>query len=244
MKNLTFSLVIATCSSVAFAQSFDVIGLEGNVVSGTTVEMWADTGSIIAAEFNVKNKSNASKEVKLKKVEQVIVPGAQNYYCWDVCYGFPAPDLAGTLTVDANGVTEGLHLMADYNPLGNLGVSSIMYVFFDESTPSDTAYVIVNYHATAVGITERSIQEKNSISNAFPNPSSSFFSLNYKMENDAQTGKIRIHNMLGAVVKELELMDKQGTLIIPTSSLSSGLYFYSFLVGNDVVSTKRLTVAH
>ena len=243
MKTFLLSLSASLVSVLAIAQSLDVLDFDGHIVSGSTIEVWADTGSTMQAQFNVKNKSSKAVDVILKRIEKNVVKGSHNYYCWDVCTD-PSPDVSNSIEIAAGDTTEGLHLIADYNPKGKVGVSTIMYVFCVQKSPTDTAYIIVNYGASPNGIVDKSLIGENSISNVYPNPSNASAQLSYSLRSDALKGKILVYNMLGTVVKEIELEDKKAILTIPTSQLNSGLYFYSFMVDEKIISTKRLTVSH
>jgi hypothetical protein len=49
--------------------------------------------------------------------------------------------------------------------------------------------------------------------------------------------------MLGKMVKQLVLDEKQGVAKINVSDLNSGVYFYSFLVDEKAIVTKKLVVS-
>ena len=232
-------------SVVSFGQSLEVLDFSGNVISGSTVDIWGDTAkdNVMSAQFNVKNKSASNLSVKVNRVEKSVISGSENYYCWDVCTN-PSPDISNAQLIAA-GASKGLSpLIADYDPKNKLGVSTIMYVFFVSNNPSDSTYIIVKFSATPTGMADNLLVGDNTISNAFPNPSNATVSLSYIMKGGTQKGKILVYNMLGSVVKEIELTDQQAVLTIPTSQLNSGLYFYTFMADEKIVSTKKLIVAH
>lgn len=77
--------------------------------------------------------------------------------------------------------------------------------------------------------------------NAYPNPSHgiTLFSLN---QNATDKYKIRISNTIGRVVTSTELASASATTVVQLdmSSLPAGVYFYSLLVNDKTVETKRL----
>ncbi|WP_187261052.1 T9SS type A sorting domain-containing protein [Pontibacter beigongshangensis] len=75
--------------------------------------------------------------------------------------------------------------------------------------------------------------------NAYPNPSRGITRLSLtQVGNDNQHYKIKISNTIGKVVavKELSTLDVD----VDMSSLPAGVYFYSLLVNDKMVETKRL----
>ena len=49
--------------------------------------------------------------------------------------------------------------------------------------------------------------------------------------------------MLGKVIKEIALNDKQGTLKVDVSELKAGIYFYAFMLNDKAITTKKLIVS-
>ncbi|MBF9252277.1 T9SS type A sorting domain-containing protein [Pontibacter sp. 172403-2] len=84
------------------------------------------------------------------------------------------------------------------------------------------------------------IKELPSI-NAYPNPSRgiTLFSLNLTANDNY---KIRISNTIGRVVTSAEVLPASANTVVQLdmSSLPSGVYFYSLLVNDKTVETKRL----
>lgn len=77
--------------------------------------------------------------------------------------------------------------------------------------------------------------------NAYPNPSHgiTLFSLN---QTASDNYKIRISNTIGRVVTSTELASANANTVVQLdmSSLPAGVYFYSLLVNDKTVETKRL----
>lgn len=202
---------------------------------------WGDANTLMTSRAHLKNNSGSSKDVKALRSIISEVPGSINYFCWDVCYG-PSTNVAlNPLTVPAGAEVQNFY--GDYEPYGNLGTTTIKYCFFDQQNINDSICYIAVYTASPTGVETDFIVDANVISNAFPNPASHTTKLKYSVKSTAGAARLEIHNMLGAAIKTIELKEKYGTIEIPLEQLQAGIYFYSLKVDNNIVSTKKLTVA-
>lgn len=78
---------------------------------------------------------------------------------------------------------------------------------------------------------------------AYPNPASNQVSFDYTLSDQTINAYIRVHNLLGTVVKETRLDYFSGKLILDVCDLNEGFYFYSIVVNNEVIDTKRLVIS-
>lgn len=78
---------------------------------------------------------------------------------------------------------------------------------------------------------------------AYPNPASVSTSLEYNIPSGSY-GKIMLRNLLGKVVREINLDKTEGRVVISTNDLKDGLYFYSALLNNKVELTRKLVIKH
>jgi len=78
----------------------------------------------------------------------------------------------------------------------------------------------------------------------FPNPSRGPLTVQVAAGQRGQDYKLRLTNILGREVRAQALRPEQAAdgLAVDLSGLPAGLYFYSLLVNDKVVSTKRLTL--
>jgi hypothetical protein len=86
--------------------------------------------------------------------------------------------------------------------------------------------------------------EKISISSIYPNPASSYASIDYNLMNQNDQAKIILCNVLGNVVGEYPLVKDAKRLYISTQELSSGVYFYTLSVQGKSLITKKLIIKH
>ncbi|MFA1772785.1 T9SS type A sorting domain-containing protein [Rufibacter glacialis] len=77
--------------------------------------------------------------------------------------------------------------------------------------------------------------------NAYPNPSRGITKISLNALGD-ENYKIRISNAIGKVYKEIPVMQPSvtETIVVDLSPLPAGIYFYSLLVNEKMVETKRL----
>jgi hypothetical protein len=85
---------------------------------------------------------------------------------------------------------------------------------------------------------------KISISSIYPNPASSYASIDYNLSNQKDQAKITLCNVLGNVVGEYPLVKDAKRLYISTQELSSGVYFYTLSVEGKSLITKKLIIKH
>ncbi len=179
--------------------------------------------------------------VKVKKVERSLINGTLNYFCWGLCYAttvYVSPD---PVNIPA-GTTNNTDFSGHYSPLDSIGFSIIRYVFFDQNNPADTVCVNVQYDTRQLGIDNTLLKNKNSIS-AYPNPADNFTSFVYNLAQGT-SASVLIRNILGSVVKEINLNNPEGKITINTNDLNDGIYFYSLIENGLSKSTRKLIVKH
>lgn len=80
------------------------------------------------------------------------------------------------------------------------------------------------------------------VSHLYPNPAAEYALVDYQFSGNTQEVKIAIYNVLGLVVKEVELDKDDRSAKISLRELNSGLYMYQLLVDGKPVATKKLMV--
>ena len=239
MKKIILSLALLIGATQIDAQSFIVKDENGTDISGQTVSFNSSvTMSQVEYHAKLQNISSTSKTVKVKRIKITEAIFAINDFCWTSCYdpstnvspfGIAVP--AGA--TDTNFVTHYTH-GEEFD-----GTSTYKFVFFDQNNPNDSAFFTVNFNIT-VGINEAKANAV--LSAAYPNPSANFYSIKYDLNEYVQTAKLVMFDMLGKVVKDVAVNDKQGVLKVNVEDLNAGVYFYSFVVNNKAISTKKIVV--
>ena len=80
------------------------------------------------------------------------------------------------------------------------------------------------------------------VSHLYPNPAADYAMVDYQFSGNNQEVKIANYNVLGLVVKEVDLDRDDRTVKIYLRELNSGLYMYQLLVDGKPVATKKLMV--
>jgi hypothetical protein len=212
----------------------------GANISGTTVNVNSSiTMSQIEYHAKLHNMGSSAKLVKVKRYKLNVGIFAINDFCWTSCYD-PSTDVSPFgITVPA-GATD-TNFVTHYTHGEDVdGVSTYRFTFYDAANVNDSVSFIINFNIT-VGINEA--KANAIVSTAFPNPASTMFSLKYELNQYVQTAKIVVYDMLGKVVKIVDVNDRQGTAKVYLEELNSGVYFYSFMVNDKAVSTKKIVIS-
>ncbi len=243
MKKLVlFFLVFVSISAVSTAQTFELFHNDEPFPMGGTFEVqgYPDEFEIVS-HITIKNVSSQEVVVKCRKIEIEVLANTSNTFCWGLCYA-PSVFLSPlTITIAPGDTTQ--EFSGHYMPGGNEGITKMGYSFFDIDNPNDSIYFYVNYNGTySVGI-EDQIAETAYVSNPYPNPANSMVNFDYQLPAGTIEAKIKVHNLLGAKVKELNISGMEGKVTINVDDLNDGIYFYSVNIDNVVVETKRLVIS-
>lgn len=77
----------------------------------------------------------------------------------------------------------------------------------------------------------------------YPNPASQALRLNYFVpDNMGDEAVVRVTNVTGQVIKSIPLQQGSGVQIMDVSNFSVGLYFVELRIGDDLISTTKLSV--
>jgi hypothetical protein len=251
MKRI-FTLILAlTTLTTAFGQSIKI--LKGTTdVTNTVITLSINKDENLETFLSLKNTTANTINFQ---VNRSILNGpmvddscASLYYCTgSLCYPpkseinwtpDPNPDaLIGPneTLADVKGITA--HYWTCEDHCRDL---TVMYRVYNEAPGSkDTAKLTIKY-TCSTGIDEE-VAASAFISNAYPNPASTDFSVNYHMNSFAKS-EITITDVLGKKIKEVKLTEKEGNITISTSQLKEGIYFYSLIVNNHVTATRKIVI--
>ncbi len=240
-KSFLILICFVMSISFVFAQNLQIYHNDTLLVNNATLDITGGATELIKLHLHVKNTSVSTLNVKVKKIENSLVSGSVNYFCFaGTCYGPTTMESPDFVTIATNAIDSTFE--ADYNAQGNAGTTTITYVFFNTANISDSVSVIVNF-TTAVGINDVAKSEVY-FSDVYPNPASNNASFSYALPKQTATAKITICNILGATVTDLQLKNLNGKKTINTSELKDGIYFYSLVVNDKVFYTRKLIVKH
>lgn len=237
---LILGIILISGFSVS-AQNLTLSYTSGPVANGATITIVGDTGSTLFSHVWVINNSASSMSVKCKKKHISVIPGSENTICWGgACWADTSLYVIPDATVIPAGDTNKIDFVGDYRANGHPGISTIRYTFYNENQVNDSVCFIVAYNA-AVGINEL---PQLTVSDIYPNPSDNAAFLHYNITNDFTRAEIRIIDILGNKAQIIPLYDRAGKIKINTENLTSGIYFYSAVIDDKPVFTKKLIVRH
>ncbi|MFM1876723.1 MAG: hypothetical protein RL266_2460 [Bacteroidota bacterium] len=235
MKKLLLSFVFVSAGIGAVAQnSLSIVSLNRSVWG--SVEQ-----SIMQSEGTIENTNGSAPiAVRVERITVDTVPGSQNYFCWEQCYEPPTSVSPTALTIPVGQRIDQFY--ADYKPNGNPGVSTLIYCFYDDSNEADSVCATVRFTASPVGIQDVFMGNRSGVSESYPNPARTVANINYALAAGWQKAEIVIYSMLGSKVRSVKLTEDQGTYKLNVASLPSGMYFYTLVVDDKDISTKKMLV--
>jgi len=242
MKKIT--LLIAFTLSVVALQAQYSLSWDG-VAFGDTVVIQGDPADEEMI-FNaiLTNDSDDTDTIMIQRRRIVMVEGASHYFCWGLCY-LPNPDSIFSppaYIVIQSGASSGeLDFAAHYLPDNSVGTSMFEYTFFNKNDRDEKVVVVAEFVTSPSGVLDQMMANAH-ISDLYPNPATSFVSLNYDLPTQVESARIKIINILGSIVKDEEMNKNASNLRIDVSDLTNGVYFYSIIINNEVYKTKKLIV--
>lgn len=215
-------------------QSLKVVEAESKVL-GTI-------GSEIKSSIKIKNTSDKTIHIKIKRLDNNINSGQTSYFCvGEECYDETETILPGTIAIKAGMILD------DFSGILKTGLSetqsSVTYCFYDVAIPSDAVcheinYVIENRKLKGILFYNNDIR----ISEIYPNPIDNIAIFDYNLVHQNNKAKIIIHDVLGSMVGEYQLPAYENSLKIPTQEFTPGVYFYTLHINNSNLITKKMVI--
>lgn len=229
---LACALIIAGITGIS-AQSISLSNYN-TTVSG-------NYNNAITSYVTITNNSSSDYLMMVERTIQNLVPGHMEYFCTSAfCYP-PGTDFS--LTPDTIQAGTNSIFYGDVYGNGNIGTSTIHYKFFNQADNSDSVGVTLNFSFSTVGLND--IKNTTSLSVPSPNPADQFTVFTYNLADKAANDQVVIYNMLGSLVKSVDVPGNNGVLVVNTADMRSGVYFVSYKQSNGKLSnTTKLVVSH
>lgn len=242
MKRLILSLTTILMISGLFAQSILLTDKSGNSVGNNAIItiMEEPGGTDIFSYLDVSNIATDSLSILCKKTEISLISGSSNTFCWTQCYP-PFTYVSPTPIKLASGETDSISFLGEYYPSGNSGTSIIAYTFFSQTNNDDSIRVEIHYAFNTVGIADLFNKGNFEFADAYPNPASTQATFEFHLP-EFNDGYVTIMNLLGSEVKRMQLYSSQGKRVVSVNDLHEGVYFYSLVLDNEVISTHKLII--
>ncbi|MBL0097134.1 MAG: T9SS type A sorting domain-containing protein [Bacteroidetes bacterium] len=82
------------------------------------------------------------------------------------------------------------------------------------------------------------------LSKPVQNPADACTVFSFNLQSNDQNDKLIVFNMLGSIVKSMDVPGKSGTLVMNTSDLKAGVYMVSYISNGKAKDSCRLVVNH
>jgi Secretion system C-terminal sorting domain len=233
MKKSLLLFIAILVSATGYSQSL--------VVSSGSTLITGDANNLLQGFATVQNVSANTLDVSVEKTVNNLATGHHSSFCW----GIICVDTATLFSPVPEAIAPGASnttFYADLQPSGSAGTSVVTFRFYVDNNPSDHADITFTYDATLVGIAEL-LASGVVLTSPYPNPANSYAQIGCNL-GSSKNAKIIIYNMLGSVVREIKIADKQNLVTISTAELKSGMYLYSLISNDKVIASKKLLVNH
>lgn len=232
-------LILFTVSS----QNLTILSGSVPIANGDTYTIAGDTSGTVYSYLNCTNQGVDTIAVKVKKKIINKVFGSDNTFCWVNCY---TPDvMVSTAYIKIAPGATASDFIGEYQAHGNIGITTILYTFYDKDNEADSSSVSVKYDCSLSSIDKKLPEEKITLSNAYPNPADNFVSFSYDIPfNSVNNSKLIIRDLVGNTVYETNFFNQQGVVKIECNDFSNGVYFYSFLIHDQPLITRKLVIKH
>lgn len=240
MKQFLF-LVLISCSIVLQAQQVFILSDEyGTINAGDTITIYIENTYAVEKHIYITNTSSIDINVKVKKDELILLPGAFNTFCWGQCWAPHVTTSPISITIPA-GQTNTTDFYADYHPNGNNGITLNKFTFFDESDTSVNTFVYIRFISTSTNIHTNTV-EKISISAPYPNPADQWCRFTLTIPPVHKNASLKIIDLTGTVVLETPVETGTSTVRLHLDNLNQGIYFYSLFIDNKPYITRKLII--
>lgn len=243
MKKILLSLIsVLFIASFSMAQNPLSLSWEGNPIGETITVSGEPSEFEIVAYANLHNNTGHDMNIKVARKKIDIIDGTMSQICWaGLCYSPMVDTSVLSQVVVAGGSSSDEDFSGHYLPNGHMGTSIIEFTFYNVDNPTEFVSVNVYFVIEYAGIAEDAMHG-GSISEIYPNPATNYVNLDFDLTPSVKQAKVRVINLLGSVVKEVEIEKSTNQLKLDVSDLDNGVYFYSVIINGDTYKTKKLVV--
>lgn len=190
----------------------------------------------------LQNESDQTKEYILKFLRGNIASSQNVKICLgNTCYD-PKKDLAKVkVKLNPGEIYTDLYLEFD---LGITEAKGTFDLHFANTENLRDVFIIESiYNVENAGNDNSTVDHKDiTMGSIYPNPSSRFAQLDYQIKNPSAQARVVINSFIGNPVVDLRLDPHQKSIGINVSDLNPGIYFYTLIVDNQNIVTKKLVV--
>jgi len=232
------NLRILTC--VMFMSLPLLSGAQQVRVLSDVVDFSGKIGSSQRKTILLHNESSQTKTYLLKNIIGGIGSSQKMRLCFgDQCFD-PKKDLAKVSVKLAPGeIYTDFYLEFELGIAETVGTFELVFVNADAFRES----FLVEGRYEVTGTAKGDFLHKDiKVSEIYPNPSNRVAQLDYTLLNPKVKSKITVTSFIGNPIAEYDLDPTRNSLVINVSEFQPGVYFYTLVVDNKNVVTKKLQV--
>lgn len=134
----------------------------------------------------------------------------------------------------------------DYKTVNYLGIISLLTTGINElnqkvASLEQTVEELKNTKPSDKGTISADDETKFSLEQNVPNPFDNQTAINYTLPKNTQAS-LAIFDMTGKLIKEVNLVDPKGQIIIQANEIGKGMFLFSLVSGNQEIITKKMIV--
>lgn len=114
--------------------------------------------------------------------------------------------------------------------------------YYATGTNTFKVYSLPGVFYPSVGFNHIQIDNQLGLSNPYPNPAKYITNIDYKLPNGINNGEIVFYNLQGIEVKRFKVDKTFNTLLISTSDIAAGTYYYQLQTTGQNSDGKKLIV--
>jgi hypothetical protein len=232
MRHYLLLLSVLALAACVQAQSFEISGIQDNYTGLI--------GDIIKAPVRIRNTSDKTIYLLVRKISAQIGGTQRNYYCIDNnCLDQRIEEY--TLRLEPDQIMSSLHIALEAGLAQ--GQSSIRFHVINKANSSDIVEFELNFQVEEKAEKEHIYSSRHmTLYDLYPNPVSVDAFVAYKMYDEQIKAKIVIHNILGNPIEEYTLPFVDEHVKIKAETLTAGIYFYTLYIDGEGVITRKLIV--
>jgi hypothetical protein len=245
MKKLILLLSIGSISP-SFSQEIRIFNGTTDV-TGTTINKTIEANhDDYEMAFRVYNGTDHQKTIRYNRLSQTQM-GAGYYVLFGIDNLITVPSNDNLwpnfafypITMDAKSFLPGYGLTSYFITGPVCQDHFITYKLFDINMPNDTSTITIHYTCTT------SIHEFGTgiVADAYPNPATTQVTIDYVLTASPKNAKIVVYDLLGKVLKEVSIENKEGKAFIDVSNLQAGVYFYTFVTDSKTSKPGKIVIA-
>ncbi len=234
--NFIGSLPSIDSSLTIFHEGIDVTNKEISVEGNAT-----DDEMIVYLKIN--NPSDKQVQVKVRKIENSVVPGSENSFCLGVCYVPSVSESILPYTISAGESIKDSVFYVIYHPRGNTGQSVIKYEVFDiYNSENNKVSVTVNFIGSPPSGIDTYFTAKETVI-IYPNPCNlDQITIRFRGSGAVHFNKIILTNSSGIVLNSLSITDHTDNFLVDVHDYPNGIYYLFLSIEGGPLRMEKIII--